>query len=93
MPDLPTEISSLLGFVTVELVDTIGDDNDTYGEWSHCRRAIKIKVGLPNAIAWHTLWHEIMHMILNDSGVAHALTKRQEEAVCDAYATFKVSAQ
>ena len=90
---MPAEVSSLLGPVTVEVVDTVGDDSENCGEWSHNRRAIKIRAGLPDSVAQHTLWHEIMHVILNDSGVSHSLTKRQEEAVCDAYATFKVSAR
>ena len=91
MTDLPTEVSSLLGPVRVEMVEAV-DDGDSCGEWHHTRRAIKIKKGLPDVVARHTLWHEIMHMILEDSGVAHGLTKKQEEAVCDAYATYKVSA-
>lgn len=91
MPDIPTEIPSLLGPVRVELVETI-DSDDSSGEWSPIRRAIKIKAGLPDIVMQHTLWHEIMHIILEDSGVSHALTKRQEEAVCDAYATYKVAA-
>ena len=89
----PGETRSLLGPVSVELVDIVGDDSDTCGEWNHNRRIIRIRAGLPDEVAQHTLWHEIMHMILNDSGVSHSLTKRQEEAVCDAYATFKVSAE
>jgi len=93
MPDLPTEVSSLLGPVKVEVVDIGGDDGENCGEWHHNRRTIKVKAGLPDSVTQHTFWHEIMHMILNDSGVSHALTKRQEEAVCDAYATFKVSAK
>ncbi len=87
MPDYPKEIPSLLGPVKVLLSDQI-DGEDNCGEFHHDMRTIKIKNTLPDSVIWHTLYHEQMHLILNDSGVGQMLTKKQEEAVCDAYATF-----
>jgi len=86
MPDYPKEIPSLLGPVTVRLQEQVGDE--ACGEFHHDTRTIKIKSTLPESVVWHTLYHEQMHLILNDSGVGQILTKKQEEAVCDAYATF-----
>jgi len=87
MPDYPKVIHSLLGDVPVVLREQI-DGEDNCGYFHHDSRSIVIKSTLPEAVIWHTIWHEQLHLILSDSGVAQILTKKQEEAVCDAYATF-----
>ncbi len=92
MFELPKEIPSLLGPVSVELVEFLPDaDEDECGHWHHDDRTIRIKKSLHEIAIEHTFYHEQMHMILEDSGVAQILRKRQEEAVCDAYASFKLA--
>ena len=89
-PSIPTTVRSIMGPVGVSMIEEVGDDNNC-GDWSHEKREIRIRESLPDAVIWHTLYHEKMHMILEDSGVAQMLTKKLEEAICDAYATYSVA--
>jgi len=87
---VPNEIPSLLGPVSVHLVNEVGDE-DNCGDWSHEKREIRIRKSLPHTVIWHTFYHQQMHMILEDSGVAQLLTKKLDEAICDAFATYRVA--
>jgi hypothetical protein len=56
------------------------------GEWNSASRQITLKAGLQPDAAAMTLFHEIVHSWLFDTGVANLLTEPQQESVCDAVA-------
>jgi hypothetical protein len=88
-PPCPTALPSILGPVVVELVDQVDDDN-CCGSFHHDSRTIRVRRTMPPMVVRHTLYHEQMHLILNDAGISQTLTKKTEEAICDAYATYMV---
>jgi hypothetical protein len=88
-PPLPKTVTTMLGPVPVELVDKFADD-DSFGQWHRERRTIEILKGLSREIQWSTLFHEIVHTALDDSGVACVLTEPQQEAICECISTARM---
>lgn len=88
-PALPTTLMTLLGPVAVELKDK-WDDADAWGLWQRERRTIEIDKRLARNHQWSTLFHELMHATLDDSGLSNLLTEPQQEALCDASATARM---
>lgn len=68
------------------LVKGLLEKENAHGAWSPQKRDILIDedkdVSLDNQ--WMSLWHEITHLALSDSGATTNLKGKQEELVCDA---------
>lgn len=79
---LPGVLWSALGPVTVTMKDLKGEN--ALGQFKWNSREIELEKTLPPSTQAVTLFHEITHMGLMDSGVANSLTHEQNEAVCDA---------
>jgi hypothetical protein len=59
--------------------------HDLCGLYNYRERAITLAPNMAPVSQWATLWHEIVHVALMDAGAhGNALTKDQEEIVCDA---------
>lgn len=85
LPKLPKTFFSVLGPIEVaDLVAPPPEAGDAVGLYKYVERRIEIEPKMAPEARWSTLWHEAVHVALNDSGVQNVLTKDQAEAVCDA---------
>ena len=76
------------GSVRVEIVKL--PETDTTMDLGHfvlSERIIRLKKGMRREQQWHTLYHEIAHVWLADSGIGNGLDDPLEEALCDAIST------
>ena len=99
LPPLPTTWRSPQGPVRVSLVAVVDRatpqtaEEFTLGSWFLAKRLIQIQRDLPLSVQWSTFYHEQMHALLDDSGVANLLSGEMKEAICDAYGTARVIEQ
>jgi hypothetical protein len=83
-------VYSPLGPVAVEVVEDLRDDGQVIcGDYNIGTRCIRVRAGMHPATMWQTFYHEVCHMFLTDAGVK--LSKEQEEAVCDAYGSYRTA--
>lgn len=80
---LPRKVFSLCGAITVRLLSQ-KDAESLFGRTSYTDRTIEVAPGLTPEMSWLTFWHEVVHNMLFDTGVANVLDEKQTEAVCDA---------
>lgn len=67
------------------------DDGDTaWGLWKLETRVIELEQNAPRALQWTTLYHELVHAALDDSGLGNLFTDAQQEAICDAMASARM---
>ena len=57
---------------------------ELFGYFHEAERRISILGTMSKNAQWRTLWHEWMHCVLQDSGLANGLKLELEEALCDA---------
>lgn len=80
--NLPQSVK-ILGAEYLIVYNTLeGSDVDGYTEPS--QRLITIDSSLSEAVLMETLYHELVHAILAQSGLSEILTERQEEALATA---------
>lgn len=94
LPPIPKSVPSLLGPVAVSIVADIPSpepDRTRFGEWSYIERRIRIKRDIPLIVQWATLYHEIMHMWLEDTGVNNGMDAELVERICDAAGTNRAN--
>jgi len=90
IPPIPKTVHTSMGEVKVEQVKKV-DKEDSLGEYNIDLRVIRVKKGLEKIQKHQTVWHEWVHVVLTDAGVADVLEHSQEEAVCNAIATALVN--
>lgn len=88
MPPLPSEVHSSLGPLPVSLSDTLSEKEGAVGIVDLRTRSIRIDSGCNGEARWQTLFHELTHVALYDGGATDALTREQEELVCNAVGSF-----
>lgn len=90
LPKIPARVYSALGPIGVSyLTPKKARKLGLCGRYEFTTRSIQLNPGMVLESEWVTLWHEIMHVALMDAGVSrNALTKEQEEVVCDAVGSF-----
>jgi Zn-dependent peptidase ImmA (M78 family) len=90
-PKVPTRADALAGEVRIQLRRrTNVDGKDAWGSWEENMRAIEIDTTATPRHQWHTLYHELAHAALADSGVEEILSDQIVEAVCDCIATARM---
>lgn len=91
-PPIPKHVNTMRGPVPIKIVDGLKDDDgDTaWGLWQLKPRRIELEKSAPLALQWTTLYHEIVHAALDDSGLGNLFTDQQQEAICDAIATARM---
>jgi Zn-dependent peptidase ImmA (M78 family) len=62
------------------------------GSWQASTRSVELASKDPPSYQWRTLFHELTHAAMDDSGVSNFLNKEGEEALCDAMATAWIQA-
>lgn len=89
LPDIPESMPSLLGPVHVTRVKDLRDKNGRgcFGIWRNDVRDVRLDADMHLVTAWHTYWHEWVHVALWDAGVV--LKDADAERVCDAIATLR----
>lgn len=90
LPPIPKTVHTAMGEVKVEQVKKV-DKEDSLGEYNIDLRVIRVKKGLEKVQKHQTVFHEWVHVVLTDAGVADVLDSSQEEAVCNAIATARVN--
>ncbi|HXC26099.1 MAG TPA: hypothetical protein VNU46_09300 [Gemmatimonadaceae bacterium] len=91
-PKLPKVVFSVLGDVPVIMSDELAEKAEAIGLINFHNRKIAIQTNLSRETMWPTLFHEMTHLALNDSGTADVLTKKQEESVCNAMGLYLAAA-
>jgi Zn-dependent peptidase ImmA (M78 family) len=88
VPPLPQEVFSVLGPVKV-----VEKAMKKYlGRWNLKNRVIKVNPTQSPIQQWQTLFHEMVHMALADSGAVNHLEHDMAESVCDAVGTYLAAA-
>jgi hypothetical protein len=91
-PKLPRWVYSHLGVVPVETTDLNPDrDTDEYvlmGQYLLETRKIQLDKGLSEEQSWQTFFHELVHLIIADSGLDELLKPNVEDALCDTIGTY-----
>ena len=90
-PKLPVRFDALAGEVRLRLRPrTKADGRDAWGSWDENTRVIEIDATALPRHQWQTLYHELAHAALTDSGVEEILTDQVVEAICDCVATARM---
>lgn len=91
-PAFPALVMGLGGPIAVEVVDRLTDEDGghCWGIWHPPQRKVRIEKNPSRDHMWATLYHELTHAALDDSGLANLLTEPQQEAICDAFATARM---
>ncbi len=88
-PPIPRVVEGIAGPMRVDRPVNLPDRE--FGLFEFETRRIVVKATLPRDVAWSTLFHEMTHAALWDSGTHHLFTERQREAVCDAVAVARLA--
>lgn len=87
-PPIPAAFDCPGGPVEVQVVESlqhIADEGEhVFACYDLKQREIKVRKDMKRAEQWRSLWHELTHVALADSGLANGLTSELEEAICDA---------
>jgi Zn-dependent peptidase ImmA (M78 family) len=88
---LPRSVFTALGPALIE-VSEIADSKESFGIWNSQVRTVTIDGASSYENQLSTLFHEMTHIALWDSGVANFVEEKQAEAVCDAVGTYLAAA-
>lgn len=91
LPPLPETVYSILGPITVEVVETLQaeDGEDCFGLWRPWEWKIGILADVPLVVQWMTLKHEWIHATLWCAGTK--VPTDVEERLCDALGSGMVA--
>jgi Zn-dependent peptidase ImmA (M78 family) len=89
-PKLPETVQAPGGPVSVTLATSVGDGDDSWGTFEQGTRQIRIDSKAPRRHQWWTLYHELVHVALNDAGLDEMMTGEAQEALCNAIAAARV---
>lgn len=92
LPPLPSSVMAPGGRITIEVHDKLTDEDGghCWGLWLAPARVIRVEKQPSRAHMWATLYHDLVHAALDDSGLANLLTEAQQEGICDAIATARM---
>lgn len=94
MKKLPKKVQGLGGLIEVRVVPKLKLKGvKVAGLWYAYRRLIEVSAALPVREQWHTLYHELTHAMLDDSGLHNTLSKESQEVLCDLTATARLRSE
>lgn len=94
MKKIPKTINGIGGPIRVRLKPKLKIKGvKAAGLWYSYERKIEILSSLPLREQWHTLYHELAHAMLDDSGLHNTLTKESQEVLCDLIATARLRSE
>jgi Zn-dependent peptidase ImmA (M78 family) len=91
-PALPATVEGSGGTITVLLKPTLrhADGTECWGMWDSANRTIEIATAAARRHQWRTLYHELTHAALDDSGISQGMTDAMQETLCEALATARM---
>jgi hypothetical protein len=91
-PNLPTTVEAPGGTIAVVLKPTLrhADGTDCWGMWDAANRTIELATTAAKRHQWRTLYHELCHAALDDSGISQGMTEAMQETLCEALATARM---
>lgn len=91
-PKLPKTVYGTGGEITVREMPVVKTEKgeDAWGTWEPATRTIEIDEKATPRFKWCTLFHEMMHATLSDSGLVNLLTDDAGEALCEAVGTARL---
>lgn len=90
-PELPSEWQGMGGRISIVVTDaTLHDgDHECFGLWVASTRTITIDGTEKRSHQWRSLFHELNHATLADTGLENLFDERVVEALCDGFATAR----
>ncbi len=88
---LPKEVFSQLGPVPVVALKGLLEakqEERAFGLWNEIERKIQYDPTACEGAQLSTVFHEMMHVALTDSGAVHLFTDQQQEIICDVVGTY-----
>lgn len=91
-PPIPAVVQGLGGPITVRVIPAPKDEEgaELWGSWEISTRVIEIDANAPLEFQHHTLYHELCHATLGDSGLVNVIEEKQIEAICDAFGSARI---
>lgn len=93
MKKIPKEVQGLGGPIKVEVLEKLKkgtDGTESAGLWRAMKRTIQISSKQSFREQRRSLYHELVHAAVDDSGLAHLLTQPMEEALADLIAMARI---
>jgi hypothetical protein len=88
---LPKTIPSILGPVVIKQgaeTDKLLTRAGHCGSFAMDQREIRVHRKMPDCVQVTTLGHEIMHTVMEDSGLNNLVEDKLQEAICDAFGAW-----
>lgn len=91
-PSLPATVEAPGGTITIILKPTLRhpDGTECWGMFDLANRTIEIATAAAKRHQWRTLYHELCHAALDDSGISQGMTDSMQETLCEALATARM---
>jgi Zn-dependent peptidase ImmA (M78 family) len=91
-PPLPATVEAPGGTITIILRPTLrhNDGTECWGMWDAANRTIELATSGAKRHQWRTLYHELCHAALDDSGISQGMTEAMQETLCEALATARM---
>ncbi len=91
-PALPATVEAPGGTVAVLLKPALrhADGTECWGMWDAANRTIEIASTAARRHQWRTLFHELTHAALDDSGISQGMSDAMQETLCEALATARM---
>jgi Zn-dependent peptidase ImmA (M78 family) len=91
---IPKKVMGLGGMITVKRIPKLKFKGEKVaGLWRSYERTIEINSSLPVREQRHTLYHELTHAALDDSGLHYTMSKDSQEVLCDLMATSRLRSE
>jgi len=91
-PPIPRTIEAPGGPLAIVLRPALkhADGTECWGLWDPSTRTIELLISAPKRHQWRTLFHELTHAALDDSGLSQGMTDAMQESLCEALATARM---
>jgi len=91
-PALPATVEAPGGTITIILKPTLRhpDGTECWGMFDLANRTIEIATAATKRHQWRTLYHELCHAALDDSGISQGMTDPMQETLCECIATARI---
>lgn len=87
-PRIPSAVWSPLGPIPVVKKKGLVENDDAFGMFSGQKRQVSLDAENIPSLNAQTLFHELTHVALWDSGIQNTLTHEQTESICDAIGAY-----
>ena len=91
-PALPATVEAPGGTIAIILKSTLRhpDGTECWGMFDLANRTIEIATSATKRHQWRTLYHELCHVALDDSGISQGMTEAMQETLCECMASARM---